>query len=178
MTSPITYLTLLSIFLTGCSAAPHPVSESNTLIDYEHSGTYSELTRDSYRMRDLICALSNLFWEISPPDRGAYVTQWCPDGVPEDFVKVHGSGAQCGITALRLDKDELAVVGSTSMGGDDFRVLKRIPGGWIDLTSQAFPRPLVRTDRVEARADQSMVVHHADGSMQTYVWRESKFVEA
>lgn len=174
----LTAFAFLGVLLSSCATQRRI---SDTLIDYEAAGHSKERICDAYTMRDLICALDNSFWELHPTGRGSWVDEHYPSGVPHDFIVLPESGAQCALTATRLDKDVLAVVSNSQMvdGSSSIRVLRRIPGGWIELTSRAFPYRLASDARIEAKRDKSVIVRHTkSGASEKYVWRGSQFVPA
>ena len=174
----LTALAFLGVLLASCTT---PRRISDTLIDYEAAGHPKERIRDAYTMRDLICALDNSFWELHPTGRGSWVDEHYPSGVPEDFIVLPESGAQCALIATRLDKDLLAVVSNSELvdGSSSIRVVRRIRGGWVELTQRAFPYRVTRDARIEAKRDKSIVVRHTtSGASERYVWRGSQFVPA
>jgi hypothetical protein len=169
---------VISVLFVGCST---PKRISDTLIDYEAAGHPKDAIRNAYTMRDLVCALDNRFWELPPAGRSPWLDANYPGGVPEDFISLPESGAQVALSAIRLDKDVLAIVSNSQLvdGSSELRVLRRTPGGWTELTRRAFPYRYGSGARLEAQRDRSVIVRHRDsGTLQRYVWRGSKFVSS
>jgi len=168
-------LPLVSMALAACTDSRHI---TDTLIDYEAAGHSRETLRNAYTMEDLVCALDNSFWEISPGGRHAFVRQAYPDGVPETVISLPESGAQVAIAALRLDKDLLAVITSSDLMGPHsaVRVLQRVPGGWDESTATVFAYRMPKESAARILGERMIEVKDArTGMTQRYFWKGRRF---
>jgi hypothetical protein len=163
-----------SVLLAQCAThkqiPDNPIPD--TLIYYEHGQLSAEAIKNAYEMTDLVCALPAT-WEVDFSRRASRLKELYNERIPEDFIEVPETGAQCAFTVMRLDKDLVAVTTHSDMDSDDgLRILRRVPSAWQDITPQAFPYALHKNSRIHGNRDKALIV---DGSR--FVWKDSRYVK-
>ena len=165
----ITSLAAVLLSLTSCQTRP---VIRDSLINHEVPQYSDAQLRAGYRMRDLVCALP-FSWEIGPADRGQFISSHFPDDLPEDYVILPASGAQNELQCLRVAPDVVAVVmKKVEVPGeppDGFFVVKRVRGGWIEITDQTLSAALPRGASLNLFANGCLSVTAASGPAET-VW--------
>jgi hypothetical protein len=163
-----------SVFLAQCTTNKQIPDKTiqDSLIYYEQGERPAEAIKDAYQMSDLVCALPAT-WEIDFSRRALRLEALYKGRIPEDFIEVPETGAQCEFTVMRLDKDLVAVTTHSDMDSDDgLRIMRRVPCAWQDITPQAFPYALHKNSRIHGNSDKSLMV---DGSI--FVWNGSRYVK-
>ena len=174
MKSTIVIAVCTSVFLSQC-ATNKQISDKqiqDSLIYYEQGERSAEAIKDAYQMSDLACALPAT-WEIDFSRRASRLEALYKERIPEDFIEVPETGAQCEFTVIRLDKDLVAVTTHSDMDSDDgLRIMRRVPCAWKDMTPQAFPYALHKHSRIHGKSDKSLIV---DGSR--FVWNGFRYTK-
>jgi hypothetical protein len=127
---------------------------------------------------NLVAALP--VWELELPWRGAYLQRTYPNEFPDGFVEIQGEGAQCGFTTFLLDSALVGVVTHNEEVKEwhGLQILRRVPGGWMDMTSKLFPGTARWRHRPKVAEDLSITTFKEDGShSERLEWRNGRYVK-